>query len=365
MASGQIEEQTALIESPAVGDEHLINDISDTTDDAGGTTKKITTENLHANLLHISDGITIYELDEKQTPVAGDKLIIADGESAGQPKIVDWSKVVSANGGLTLAASYVADSSNKSVTLVVGEVKPINLSSASLNGNVIVSLPVSPSEGDRCALFIESESTVNGSYSQAPGFCVEFETGSNINGNSYTQVAFGSGLYGLWVVGERLDLISIGTSWFIENDLRKQQNVVLRQTTITNLLVENNYTDISNWITQTDIANQFDPINDLIEVKRWSGLSIVGCRFSIDSPGGIGTFYFGDCRTSEDVNLGRITALIPGGTDVNQSVSGSIPITTLSAGMKIKFSIYCDTVGDNTVVSAEQAQALFYLMEQI
>lgn len=49
-----VTELTALAAAPAVGDLFMVVDISDTTDDAGGTTKKITAANLFVNLVTLT-----------------------------------------------------------------------------------------------------------------------------------------------------------------------------------------------------------------------------------------------------------------------------------------------------------------------
>lgn len=120
---------------------------------------------------------------------------------------------------------YVAGSSAKTVSLTAGYIVPIDLSGATggaLNGNVVVSLPITAAVGDRCGFVVYAASGVAGSFAVAPGYAAELNDAS-INGVAHTKVTTGSSKWGLWLPGEVLIFYCInatGPSWIVEHDGR-------------------------------------------------------------------------------------------------------------------------------------------------
>lgn len=227
MADQQIEDLTAIT-TLADGDELLINDVSDTTDDAGGSPKKMVASNV---------------LDYMRMP---------------------------------LDTEYDASSAAKAKTLVVNQITPIDLSDGTLNGNVIVTLP-SASAGDRTGMFIIKKATVSGSFAQAPGYAAELATGSTIHTVSYTQQATGTAKYGLWLPGEMLILRYIDATfgWLLEYDGRIQCVATGKPTsdvTTNTIDVAKDFTLDAVW--SVDNMSCLDAANDHIDVKRAGEYSV-------------------------------------------------------------------------------------------
>lgn len=158
MADQQIEDLSELT-APASADEILVNDDSDTTDDAGGSPKRMSLATL--------------------------RLFASE---------------------LTLDDEYNAGVGNIAKTLVVGKLTPVDLGAnngGTLAANCVITLP-SASAGDVCGFFVTRSSSAAGSFAQAPGYCAELANATRINDAAYTSASTGSGKWGLWLPGEML-----------------------------------------------------------------------------------------------------------------------------------------------------------------
>jgi hypothetical protein len=146
MADQQIEDLTAIT-TFASDDEMIIFDVSDTTDTAAGTTKRILMRN---------------------------------------------------TGFLAFGSQQTTD-----FTASSGLMYPVSVGSATENINV--TFPSSPTQGDCFGYFVEVQSTTTGSFGTAPGRCVDPATSTVINNESYTTTTDGgSNRWGLWINSEQL-----------------------------------------------------------------------------------------------------------------------------------------------------------------
>lgn len=105
-----------------------------------------------------------------------------------------------------------------SFTAEPGNLYVLNLNS--LGQNLVVTFPSSPQLGDKFACEVGTTNTTDtgsSTYTAAPYWCAEPAASTPILGSSYSAVTgasgHGSGEYGLWQLGERIDWTYNGSTW--------------------------------------------------------------------------------------------------------------------------------------------------------
>jgi hypothetical protein len=142
---------------------------------------------------------------------------------------------------------------------------------------------------------------------------------------SYTQLATGSGKWGLWLPGELLIFVDTGSTWIVEHDGRIPQRCVLRQTTSTTAIPTSAaFTKITNFVLVSGNAGLQDLTNWYIDPKRtcdfrvWGKVSLVSC----DNAGIlILALYAG---TTESERMFRLRGLAQDNATLSGSAEGSV-----------------------------------------
>lgn len=208
MADQQIEDLGELT-APAVGDTLIINDVSDTTDDVGGSVKKIAYQNVG-------------------------KLPVSDETS-----------------------SFTATRNTHHRVTVGTAARTVTMPSSGLL------------DGDRVRITVAAQGTATGSFAQAPGHAVGFSNPTSINGASYTGAT--TGKWSLWITGETLllEYDATNTTWWVVEDRRAVhlckawRNAA--QTTVSGSFVED---QIELDAVTDDVGKLFSSSNHRIQIKR-------------------------------------------------------------------------------------------------
>jgi hypothetical protein len=308
MPDQQIEDLSDLGANLAAADQFIVNDVSDTTDDAGGSPKRISAANARLYLT-----------------------------------------------GLTIDSEYNAGLGNVAKTLVVGKLTPIDLGAnngGNLAANVVVTLP-SANAGDRTGFFITRASNQAGSFAQAPGYGAEIANATRINDSAYTAVSTGTGKWGLWVAGEFLTFLYLDTGygsgtagWYVEIDGRSMQ---AGRMTITTAMTTNIAATWKKCPFDTEdaifkVAALADTTNNLFKIKRTGGYD---CTFGCVPNSGVSdTRYYG-VRLYDGTN--KIGAFILRNSAATpSSVTGTVRnvMCAFAAGTNVE----CDFIGDEANV---------------
>lgn len=191
---------------------------------------------------------------------AGDLFLVLDGSDTtddpdGTIKNIKSSTLGLLVPGVAKTASFTAE---------VGYIYPVSVTTAQID----VTFPSTPTAGDRFGYYVKLQSTTTGSFTQAPGKCIE-PNNPTINAAVYAKETIGSNKWGLWLNGESLvfEYVDATLGWRIVADGRIQcvsNDEIDAVQTINNASLTK--VDIDNAI--TDNFSLLDSTNKELEVKR-------------------------------------------------------------------------------------------------
>lgn len=286
----------------------------------------------------------ITDLTELTTPAVDDWLEVVDksnttDNAAGSSRKIALTRV----GGLVLQTT----AKTAGFTAVNGESYLVDLATAA--AHVTVTMPASPSVGDRFRVTVRDDDL-------SSGYRIEWaRNSSNIMSGTDDDP------YWLFIEGESIEwrYIGGGSGWIMDRDGRIPMVGRMRQTTTGNSLNNGSFTKLTNWVSQKDVGGIVDTTNSRFNVRR-SNEYLIGGRVTSDNLGADKILIMGffDDSGNELERLHRATI----STADNPTMSSAINMS-VTAGSPLTLQMFVNEAGRTSDVDPVQVEGLFWIRE--
>jgi hypothetical protein len=141
-----------------------------------------------------------------------------------------------------------------------------------------VTFPSSPTKGDMFGYFIEVESTAAGSFTAAPGYCVEPVSTTTIRGTSYTAETAGGNEYSSWLNSDCMiwQYYDGTLGWVLIEDSRRRVVISAKNPAATSQSISSgSWTLLDIDDSLIDTHSCFDATNSRFEIKRAGAYAVI------------------------------------------------------------------------------------------